>query len=73
VRIVFGERARIVVRLSGTGNEGATLRIYLELYEPDPRRHATPTAEALAPLASIAEDLTDLKAHTGRIAPSLVT
>jgi phosphoglucomutase len=73
VRIVFGERARIVVRLSGTGTEGATLRIYLELYEPDPRRHATPTAEALAPLASIAEDLTDLKAHTGRIAPSLVT
>ena len=73
LRIVFGERARIVFRLSGTGTEGATLRVYLERYEPDAGRQAVAPAEALAPLASIADELSDLKARTGRAVPSLVT
>ncbi|HTX48462.1 MAG TPA: alpha-D-glucose phosphate-specific phosphoglucomutase [Caulobacteraceae bacterium] len=73
VRIVFGERARVVFRLSGTGTDGATLRVYLERYEPDPRRQAAAPSEALAPLAAIAETLSDLKARTGRAAPSLST
>lgn len=73
VRIVFGDHARVVFRLSGTGTEGATLRVYLERYEPDARRQAAPAADALAPLAAIAEGLSDLKARTGRAAPTLVT
>ncbi|WP_374575561.1 alpha-D-glucose phosphate-specific phosphoglucomutase [Phenylobacterium sp.] len=73
VRIVFGERARIVYRLSGTGTEGATLRVYLERYEPDPARHALPTAEVLAGLAALALEIAEIEARTGRSQPSLVT
>ena len=40
----------MVFRLSGTGTEGATLRVYLETYEPDPNRHDQDTQQAMAPL-----------------------
>jgi phosphoglucomutase len=72
VRIVFGEQARIVFRLSGTGTEGATLRVYLERFEPNADRHGAPVAEVLEGLASVAGQLSDLKARTGRAAPTLV-
>ena len=50
IRIVFDDDARIVYRLSGTGTEGATLRIYLERFEPDPAKQEIETQAALAPL-----------------------
>ena len=37
--VIFADGSRIVLRLSGTGTSGATLRVYLERYEPDPARH----------------------------------
>jgi phosphoglucomutase len=73
VRIVMTNGSRIVLRLSGTGTEGATLRLYLEQYEPDPARHAIPTQQALADLIGIAEQLAQIKARTGRSAPSVTT
>jgi phosphoglucomutase len=73
VRIVMTNGSRIVLRLSGTGTEGATLRLYLEQYEPDPARHAIPTQQALAGLIEIAEQLAQIKACTGRSAPSVTT
>jgi phosphoglucomutase len=73
LRFLFEGGARIVFRLSGTGTTGATLRIYLERYEPDPGRHGLATEEALADLVGIAAELSELKARTGRTAPTVVT
>jgi phosphoglucomutase len=73
VRIVMDDGSRIVFRLSGTGTEGATIRLYLEKYEADPARHDIDPQQALAGLAAIADRLSELKARTGRTAPSVVT
>ena len=73
LRILFGDGSRIVYRLSGTGTAGATLRVYIERFEPDPARHDLPTAEALAPLIALAGELAEIRRHTGRAAPSVIT
>jgi phosphoglucomutase len=73
VRIIMTDGSRIVLRLSGTGTEGATVRLYLERYEADPARHNLDTQEALAPLIAIAEQVSELKQRTGRQQPSVVT
>ena len=57
----------------GTGTEGATLRVYLEAYEPDPARHDRDTQVALQPLIRIADQLAEIRARTGRAAPSVIT
>lgn len=73
LRIVFGDAARIILRLSGTGTEGATLRLYLERYETAADRLAWPSNDALAPLARIADDLVRIHELTGRKGPSVIT
>ena len=73
IRILFEGGARIVYRLSGTGTEGATLRVYLEPYEPDPARHDRDTQAALRPLIRIADQLAQIRERTGRAAPSVIT
>jgi phosphoglucomutase len=73
VRIGFADGSRIVFRLSGTGTVGATLRIYLERYEPPHGQHDLDTQSALAPLISIADSIAGIKARTGRDAPSVIT
>ncbi len=73
VRIGFTNGARIVFRLSGTGTEGATLRIYLERYEPDPAKQLQQTADALATLESIAKEMAQIEERTGRNKPSVIT
>ncbi|MDF2983125.1 MAG: phosphoglucomutase [Devosia sp.] len=73
VRIRFQGGSRIVVRLSGTGTEGATLRVYLERYEPADGRLDLVTGDALAPLVAAAETLLSIRAHTGREAPDVIT
>ena len=70
---MFDDDARIVLRLSGTGTEGATLRLYLERCEPDVAQQGVETRAALAPLAAIAEQIAGVRARTGRDAPSVVT
>ncbi|MCK7496963.1 MAG: hypothetical protein MZW92_43290 [Comamonadaceae bacterium] len=60
-------------RLSGTGTEGATLRVYLERYEPDPARHDIDAQAALADLIRAADELAEIRARTGRQAPDVVT
>jgi phosphoglucomutase len=72
IRILFENDARIVFRLSGTGTKGATLRIYLERFEPDPARHALDPAEVLAPLVQAAAEISELQQRTGRTKPSVV-
>ncbi|CAH0141236.1 Phosphoglucomutase [Massilia sp. Bi118] len=73
IRIIMSDGSRIVLRLSGTGTEGATVRVYLERYEADPSRHNLDTQEALAPLIVIAEQVSELKQRTGRQEPSVIT
>ena len=73
IRIIMTDGARIVLRLSGTGTQGATLRLYLERYEADPARHAIPTQAALAGLIGVAETVAQIRERTGRDAPSVTT
>ncbi len=73
VRLLFTDGSRIIFRLSGTGTEGATLRVYLERFESDSRRHAQSAQQALAELIRIAEDIADIRAHSGMSAPSVIT
>ena len=73
LRIVFGDAARIILRLSGTGTEGATLRLYLERYEADPSRLDELPQSALAELAELAEGLASIRIHTGMAGPTVVT
>jgi phosphoglucomutase len=73
IRIIMSDGSRIVFRLSGTGTEGATIRLYLEKFEADPSRHAIEAQSALAGLARIADTLAELRHRTGRPAPSVVT
>jgi phosphoglucomutase len=72
IRVEFAEGARIVYRLSGTGTEGATLRVYLERFEPDPVRHAVAAEVALAPLAAAGAALAEIEAMVGRSQPSVI-
>ena len=73
IRIIFTDGSRIVFRLSGTGTEGATLRIYLEAYEPDVAKHKLDAQVALSELIGIALQLTELLSRTGREAPTVIT
>jgi phosphoglucomutase len=73
IRILFADGSRIVFRLSGTGTQGATLRVYLERYEPADGDLAQDTPVALAPLIAAAETLASIREHTGRERPDVVT
>jgi phosphoglucomutase len=73
IRIGFVGGSRVVFRLSGTGTSGATLRVYLERYEPADGDLAQDTPDALAPLIVAAEALAGIVQHTGRTAPDVVT
>ncbi len=73
IRIGFEGGSRIVFRLSGTGTQGATLRVYIERYEPDPTRHDQPVQAALAPLIVTARELAQIESRTGRAEPDVVT
>jgi phosphoglucomutase len=73
IRIVMTNGSRIVFRLSGTGTEGATLRVYLERYEADPTYHHLPTQQALSALILIAEQVGGITGWTGRARPTVTT
>jgi phosphoglucomutase len=73
IRIAMVDGSRIVFRLSGTGTEGATIRLYLERYEADPARHDIDTQAALSELIAIADQVAELRQRTGREHPSVIT
>lgn len=73
VRVLFKDGSRIVFRLSGTGTEGATLRVYLERYAPGPAGLDLDAQAALAPVVRAAHELAGIAAFTGRSAPDVVT
>ncbi|MEA5596339.1 alpha-D-glucose phosphate-specific phosphoglucomutase [Rivularia sp. UHCC 0363] len=73
IRIGFSDGSRIVFRLSGTGTQGATLRVYLESYEPDSTKHDLDPQEGLAELITLADEIAQIRANTGRDEPTVIT
>ncbi|WP_179504432.1 MULTISPECIES: alpha-D-glucose phosphate-specific phosphoglucomutase [unclassified Sphingomonas] len=73
LRVLFEGGSRIVFRLSGTGTEGATLRVYLERYEPADGYLDRETGDMLADLIAAADAVAGIVAHTGRTAPDVIT
>jgi phosphoglucomutase len=73
VRIGFTDDSRIVFRLSGTGTQGATLRLYLESYEPNVAKHQLDPQKALADLINIADEIAGIHTHTGMDKPTVIT
>jgi phosphoglucomutase len=73
LRILFEGGSRIVMRLSGTGTVGATLRVYMERFEPPAGDLARDPSEALAELIQAADDIAQIRARTGRVGPDVIT
>lgn len=73
IRIGFTDGSRIVFRLSGTGTHGATLRVYLESYEPDAAKQHTEPEQALATLIAITDEIAQIRTLTGRERPTVIT
>ncbi|WBU62813.1 alpha-D-glucose phosphate-specific phosphoglucomutase [Paracoccus aerodenitrificans] len=73
IRISFTDGSRIVMRLSGTGTEGATLRVYLERYQPADGRLDMSVDEALLPVIQAAEEIAQIRQHTDRDKPDVTT
>ena len=73
IRIGFADGSRIVLRLSGTGTVGATLRLYLERYEPAHGQHDLDTQAALSFLISLSDRIAGIRERTGRSSPSVIT
>jgi phosphoglucomutase len=73
IRIGLMDGSRIVLRLSGTGTQGATLRVYFERYEADPSRQQQQVQTALAPLIALADEIVNIQGHTGMSSPTVIT
>ncbi|KAF3960456.1 hypothetical protein CMV_014835 [Castanea mollissima] len=73
VRFVFTDGSRIIFRLSGTGSAGATVRVYIEQFEPDVSKHDEDAQTALKPLIDLALSVSKLKDFTGREKPTVIT
>ena len=73
IRIGFTDGSRIIFRLSGTGTKGATLRVYIESYEPNASKHDIDTQTALKPLIDLAQEIAHIKEFTQRDEPTVIT
>ncbi|MEB3337607.1 MAG: alpha-D-glucose phosphate-specific phosphoglucomutase [Leptolyngbyaceae bacterium] len=73
IRIGFTDGSRIIFRLSGTGTSGATLRVYIESYEPDPAQQNQDTQKALGSLIQIADEIAQIRTYTGMDKPTVIT
>ena len=71
--MVFENGSRIVYRLSGTGTQGATLRVYLERFEPSADLHDVDTQVALADMIQLADTLGEIRQRTGWERPTVIT
>jgi phosphoglucomutase len=73
LRILFEDGARIIYRLSGTGTSGATLRVYIESIEPNAANHGLDAQDALRDLIAASLSISQLREHTGRMEPTVIT
>jgi phosphoglucomutase len=70
IRILLADGSRIVCRLSGTGTEGATLRLYLEGYREN---GGLAIDGILDPLRHVALELLQMQERTGRVQATVIT
>jgi phosphoglucomutase len=73
VRVFFNNGGRVVIRLSGTGTQGATLRVYFDTYIGEAESLELDPQAALEPLVVAAEKLLSIEEYTGRTKPDVVT
>lgn len=73
LRIEFASGSRIVLRLSGTGTVGATLRVYLEKYAEPTDDLDLDIQAALQNLIQIIEDIAQIKSSLGREHPTVIS
>ena len=73
LRLLLNDGSRVVFRLSGTGTQGATLRLYLESYVPTGGNLNQDPQLALADLISAADQLAEIKTRTGMEQPTVIT
>ena len=73
IRVQFGDGTRAVYRLSGTGTEGATLRLYLEAFECGPEGLDKDPQEALENVIRAAHEIANIQGFTGRTSPDVIT
>ncbi|MFQ6404103.1 alpha-D-glucose phosphate-specific phosphoglucomutase [Methylophilus sp. 'Pure River'] len=73
LRILFACGSRVVIRLSGTGTEGATIRVYLEAFTEDAAQQQLDAQEALAELIAVSHQISQLPPLTGRQQPTVIT
>lgn len=73
IRIYLSNGGRIVIRLSGTGTQGATLRVYYDCYQADPEQFEQDPQQALSPLIKVAELIAGIRESTGRSVPDVIT
>jgi phosphoglucomutase len=73
IRIGFTDGSRIIFRLSGTGTQGATLRLYVESYEPDVAKQNLDPQIALQDLIAIAEQIAQIRTYTNMDKPTVIT
>ena len=73
LRIIFSDGSRIIYRLSGTGSQGATIRLYVDCYENDSSKLRADAQQILKPLIEIALQISKLKEYTGRDSPTVIT
>jgi len=73
IRIGFIDGSRIIFRLSGTGTQGATVRLYLESYEPSHGNHSLDAQDALSELIEIAEQVAQIRHYTNMDRPTVIT
>mmetsp|Transcript_33181 Transcript_33181/g.105770 ORF Transcript_33181/g.105770 Transcript_33181/m.105770 type:complete len:540 (+) Transcript_33181:116-1735(+) len=73
VRFLFADGSRLIFRLSGTGSVGATIRMYIEKYEPEQARQGMDAAEALQPIVELGLAVSQMKKRTGRDKPTVIT
>jgi phosphoglucomutase len=73
IRYLMADGSRIIFRLSGTAGSGATVRMYIEQYEPSKDKLDLPVAEALEDLVKVALQLCDIKTFCGTETPTVIT
>ncbi|CAB1276180.1 alpha-D-glucose phosphate-specific phosphoglucomutase [Candidatus Nitrosacidococcus tergens] len=73
IRLCFEDGSRIIYRLSGTGTQGATLRVYLESFAQDINQHNQNSQQVLSTLATLAQNIAQTQEKTGRSQPSIIT
>lgn len=73
LRVMFEGQSRAIIRLSGTGTSGATLRLYMQRYEPDVTRQMDATAHMIKPVFAAIDEIAGVTSKTGRTEPTVIT